>query len=101
MCYDVFSYNLPLVTWPTTYNAGRYALACYRRMNLDDLITKSREEYAVLAARLGSDPDFRTHIVNRIANRSDVLFDDVSVVQSHEQFLESSIREARLGILEG
>ena len=54
--YDIFSHDLPLVTLPGPYNAGRYALACYRRMGMMDLVASTPAEYVEIAVRLGTGP---------------------------------------------
>jgi predicted O-linked N-acetylglucosamine transferase (SPINDLY family) len=89
--YDIFSYDIPLVTLPGPYNAGRYALACYRRMEILDLVATTPDEYVEIAVRLASDRDYREEIQARIAHSSPILFDDLSVVREHEQFFERAI----------
>jgi predicted O-linked N-acetylglucosamine transferase (SPINDLY family) len=93
--YDIFSYDLPMVTLPGTYNAGRYAQACYRRMGLMELVAGSPEEYVEVAVRLGTDEGFRRDTVARIARASDALFDDLDIVRAHEQFFGQAIAESR------
>lgn len=93
--YDVFSHDLPLVTLPGPYNAGRYALACYRRMGLADLVASTPEEYVGLAVRLGTDPAFRGEMRARIARSSPALFEDADVVRAHEDFFERAIAAPR------
>jgi predicted O-linked N-acetylglucosamine transferase (SPINDLY family) len=88
--YDAYSLNQPLVTFPGPYNASRYALACYRKMELTDLVAKSAEEYVTRAVQLGTDPDFRAEIVARLAQASHVLFEDLDAVQAHEEFFEEA-----------
>jgi protein O-GlcNAc transferase len=93
--YDVFSHDLPLVTLPGPYNAGRYALACYRRMGLTDLVASTPAQYVELAVRLGTDPAFRGEARGRIARSSPALFEDEEVVRAHEDFFERAIAASR------
>lgn len=93
--YDVFSHDLPLVTLPGRYNAGRYVQACYRRMGLMDLVAATPEQYVEIAVRLGTDPDFRGDMRAGIARSSAVLFEDRDVVRPYEQFFESAIQVPR------
>ena len=37
-CYDLFSFNLPVVTLPGELIVGRITQACYRKMGVEDLI---------------------------------------------------------------
>ena len=41
------------MTLPGRFNASRYAQACYRKMGVDDLITKTAEDYIKKAVILG------------------------------------------------
>ena len=89
--YDVFSHDLPLVTLPGRYNAGRYALACYRRMGLTDLVAATPDEYVATAVRLGTDTHAQAQARSRIAAASPVLFEDDNVTREHEGFFERAI----------
>ena len=93
--YDVFSHDLPLVTLPRRYNAGRYVQACYRRMGVMDLVAATPEHYVEMAVRLGTDPDARGDARARIAQSSTVLFEDLDVVREHEEFFERAIAASR------
>jgi protein O-GlcNAc transferase len=95
--YDIFAHDLPLVTLPGRYNAGRYAQACYHRMGLMDLVADTPERYVELAVRLGTDADDRGEMRARIARASPVLFEDPEVVREHEAFFERAIAGAPWG----
>jgi predicted O-linked N-acetylglucosamine transferase (SPINDLY family) len=90
-CYDIFSRDFPLVTLPGAFNAGRYALACYRRMGMLDLVADSPEHYAEIAARLGTDRAHREGIVARLSVATSVLFENVEVVRAFEAYFEDAI----------
>ena len=89
--YDIFSFNQPLVTLPGRFNIGRYTLACYRKMGIPDLIADSPEHYVALAVRVATDEDFRHDIRARLAERSDVLFDDREAVAEHVRFFREVV----------
>ncbi len=93
--YDVFSHDLPLVTLPGRYNAGRYVQACYRRMGLSDLVAATPEHYVEIAVRLGTDPDIRAEARASIAQSSAILFEDLDLVREHEAFFERAIAASR------
>jgi len=88
--YDIFSFNQPLVTLPGQFNIGRYALACYRRMGIGDLIAASPDEYVQLAVRVATDLDFRQFVQSRLAERSELLFDDQRAVDEHARFFHEA-----------
>ncbi len=86
--YDVFSLNQPMVTLPGRLNVSRYTLACYRRMGILDLVADSPAAYVDLAVRAGCDEDFRHAVKTQIAERSDLLFNDLAAVREHVRFFE-------------
>ena len=94
-CYDIFSYNLPLVTMPGNLFVGRVTQAFYRKMGVDDLVVHSPEEYVSKAVQVATDRDYRKYVTERIAAASDVLFNDIEAVREHERFFEEAVRHAK------
>jgi protein O-GlcNAc transferase len=92
-CYDVFSFNLPMVTLPTTLMPGRVALGFYRKMGFEELVASSPEDYVRKAVRVATDPDYRKHVMDSIAHRSDVVFNDVEAVREHERFFAEAFNQ--------
>ena len=90
-CYDIFSFNLPMVTLPTELMPGRVALAFYRKMAFEELVASSAEDYVRKAVRVATDRDYRRHVTEQIAARSDVLFNDLEAVREHERFFEETL----------
>ncbi|MGA2259744.1 MAG: tetratricopeptide repeat protein, partial [Thermoguttaceae bacterium] len=91
-CYDLFSYNLPVVTLPGELIVGRVTQACYRKMGVDDLVVHSAEEYVRKAVQVATDREYRYHVTERIAGASDVLFNDLEAVREHERFFADVTR---------
>jgi predicted O-linked N-acetylglucosamine transferase (SPINDLY family) len=94
-CYDLFSFNLPVVTLPGELIVGRVTQGCYRKMGVADLIVESPQEYIDKAVQVATDRDYRRYVVDRIGQRSDVLFNDLEVVREHERFFEGAMAQAR------
>ncbi len=90
-CYDIFSYNLPLVTMPGKLLVGRFTQAFYRKMGVEDLVVHSPAEYISKAVQVATDRDYRKYVTERIAEASDVLFNDLEAVREHERFFEEVI----------
>ena len=90
-CYNIFSYNLPLVTLPTELMPGRVALAFYRKMGCEELVASSSEDYIGKAVRVATDRDYCRQVTDQIAARSDVLFNDLEAVREHERFFEEAL----------
>jgi predicted O-linked N-acetylglucosamine transferase (SPINDLY family) len=95
-CHDLFSFNLPVVTWPGELVVGRVTQACYRKMDVEDLIVHSAEEYVRKAVQVATDRDYRQYVTARIANNSDALFNDLEAVREHERFFEDALAMCRV-----
>jgi predicted O-linked N-acetylglucosamine transferase (SPINDLY family) len=91
-CYDLFSFNLPVVTLPGELIVGRITQACYRKMGLEDLVVHSAEDYVSKAVLVATDHDYRQFVTSRIANNSDVLFNDLEAVREHERFFDEALK---------
>ncbi len=90
-CYDAFSFNLPMVTLPTEFMPGRVALGFYRKMQFEELVVSSAEEYVSKAVQVASDRDYCEHVTKCIAQRSGLLFNDLEAVREHERFFEDAL----------
>jgi predicted O-linked N-acetylglucosamine transferase (SPINDLY family) len=86
--YDVFSFNHPLVTFPTELNVGRVATAFYERIGMRDLIAQSVDDYVAIATRLGKEPKFRDYSRQRLSDTSELLFNERLAVSEHERFFQ-------------
>jgi len=95
--YDAFSLGLPVVTLPGGLMVQRYALGLYRKMGLEDLVVWSPDAYVAMAIRLAADRDYRKSVSERIAERSEALFEDREAVREHEQFFEDALSDAQAG----
>lgn len=87
-CYDIFSFNQPVVTMPGEFMSGRTAYAFYKKMGIDELIVSSAEEYVEKAVQVATDREYRDYVKRRIATASDVVFDDITAVREHERFFD-------------
>jgi predicted O-linked N-acetylglucosamine transferase (SPINDLY family) len=83
--YDALSLGKPVVVMPSGFHRGRYTLGCYRKMNLEDCVAHSAEEYAACATRLAADADYRRSVEARVLAASECLFADLDAVREHER----------------
>lgn len=83
--YDGLSFGKPIVTWPSTYQRGRYTLGCYRKMEVLDCVANGADEYVDLAVRLGRDRDARSSLEAKLLEASEALFRDEEAVREHER----------------
>ncbi len=97
-CYDIFSYNLPLVTMPGKLLVGRFTQAFYRKMGFEDLVVHSPAEYVSKAVQVATDRDYHKYVTERVAAASDVLFNDLEAVREHERFFEEAIAQRTPGL---
>ncbi len=93
--YDGFSLNQPTVTLPTRFARGRFTYGLYRQMGMTDCVVTTPEEYVQQAVRLGSDRDYRETILQGLREKSEVLFEDISIVQEYERIFQDLVDEAR------
>jgi protein O-GlcNAc transferase len=84
--------GLPLVTREGRFLRGRLASGVLRRMDLQELIVRTKADYVSLVVRLVVDHHYRAHIRHEIQQRRSVLFDDQSAMGPFQDFLESVAR---------
>ncbi len=64
-------------------------------MGLKDLTARSPEAYVALAVRRAADRDYREAVCRRIAERSEVLFEDSGAIREHDAFFDYALGRAR------
>jgi len=64
---------------------------------VEDLIVRSAEEYVSKAVQVATDRDYRRYVTDRIAQASDVLFNDLEAVREHERFFEDVLAKHDIG----
>jgi predicted O-linked N-acetylglucosamine transferase (SPINDLY family) len=58
----------------------------------------SPEEYVSKAVQVATDRDYRKYVTERIAQASDVLFNDLEAVREHERFFEEVLAKHGIGL---
>jgi predicted O-linked N-acetylglucosamine transferase (SPINDLY family) len=86
--YQTFAMGVPVVTLPGQWIRGRGTLAHYQHMGIEDCIAESPEQYVEIAVRLGTDPDFRKNISQKICDNASAVLEDEVCVRSLTRFLE-------------
>ena len=74
--YEALALAVPVVTLPPAYLRGRHTLGCYLRMEMSECVANTPRQYAQIALRLGTEPEYRRAVAGKIAERNDVLFDN-------------------------
>jgi protein O-GlcNAc transferase len=89
--FDVFSYDLPIVTMPGELLVGRGVYALYRKMQILDLVASSADDYVRLATQVAGDYGYRMSLRERIRQATELVFDDREVVLEHERFFTEAL----------
>jgi predicted O-linked N-acetylglucosamine transferase (SPINDLY family) len=66
---------------------GRFTSGFYKKMNLKELISESKEEYINFAIKLGLDIDFRKECENKIKEKKLCLFNDNESIEEWKNML--------------
>jgi len=74
--FEAFSLNKIIITQQSNMINGRFTSGFYKKMNLSEMITNSKEEYINLAIKLGNNKEFRNNCEEKIINNKNCLFND-------------------------
>jgi predicted O-linked N-acetylglucosamine transferase (SPINDLY family) len=83
--YDGLSLGKAIVVLPSEFHRGRYALGCYRKMQLTDCVAQSVDDYVARAVRLATDGEYRRETEARVFQAGECLFADLAAVHEHER----------------
>ena len=83
--FESFALNKVIVTQEGNMINGRFTSGFYKKMNMDFLITNSKEEYIELAIKLGNNKTYRESLENQIKEKNNILFNDQ---QSIDEWIE-------------
>jgi len=79
--------GLPIVTREGRFLRGRLASGILKRMELQELVAATEENYVELAVTLCRNAEYRTHIRRRIEAGRHALFEDPAPIRALEEFL--------------
>lgn len=91
---EAFAQGTPVITCPGMFQRGRHTAGMYRKMELDTCVARDAEDYASIAVRIATDSSLRGDVSQTILDRSDRLFEDISVVRQFEQFFIAAVDRA-------
>ena len=87
-------HNLPVVTMRGSLMRGRHTMAIFKRMEVEDTITDTVDDYVATAVRLARDLPWRLAIKDKIARNKHRLYHDTTCVTALETFLDDAVRRA-------
>jgi predicted O-linked N-acetylglucosamine transferase (SPINDLY family) len=79
--FEAFSLNKVIVTQPSIMINGRFTTGFYKKMDLEEYVCNSKEEYIDFAIKLGNDKEYRQSIEKKITEKKDCLFSDKESIQ--------------------
>jgi predicted O-linked N-acetylglucosamine transferase (SPINDLY family) len=95
MSLKALGLGLPIVTLPARFLRGRFTAGCYRKMQFENFVARSPQEYVDLAVRLGTDAVLNAAVRAVIAARSGLLFEDIAAVRELERFFQQVARPVK------
>lgn len=88
---DAIACGLPIVAAESELMRGRQSAAYLKAMGIDETIARDANQYVDIAARLGSDPEWRQNIGARIRAGSEKLYGDMRPIHGLERFIEETV----------
>jgi predicted O-linked N-acetylglucosamine transferase (SPINDLY family) len=86
--YDAFDYNIPVITMTGNFLHGRFTTGLYKKMDLDECIANTSDEYADIASRIGINDKLRHKINRNIEMKKHLVFQEqASVEEWNELFM--------------
>ncbi|MDR0328392.1 MAG: tetratricopeptide repeat protein [Planctomycetaceae bacterium] len=86
--HDAFDQGVPVVTVPGELLVQRYTAGLYRLMGIESLTATDAEDYATIAVRLGTEPDYRRAMSEQIVQNSKLVFSPEDTLRDYERFFE-------------
>ena len=87
---EAFALNKVIVTQESNMINGRFTSGFYKKMNLDHLIVREKNDYIKLAVKLGLNIEYRKSIETLISNQNQHLFNDDESIQDWKNFIDST-----------
>jgi predicted O-linked N-acetylglucosamine transferase (SPINDLY family) len=93
--YDAFAVGTPVLTLPGAWHRGRWAMAAYNRLGIADAVAADTHDYVRRAVRLGTDPEARRALGERLRETAGELFEDAEAVREHAEFFRQVAADSR------
>lgn len=93
--FEGLAMGIPIVTLPGQFMRSRVAYACYKQMGFMDCVAETPEQYVNISVRLGTDPDYRQTIRDKITKQCGILFENSAAVRELEKFFFAAHQQAQ------
>ena len=91
--FDALALDVPEVTLSGPLHVQNYATGIYRHMEMPDIPTTNREQYIDLAVKLGTEPDYRHEVSQRINRQKHLIFGHDNDIPNWERFFEEAVEK--------
>ena len=91
---EALAFWTPVVTLPSEFLRCRLTEGFYKKMGVLDCVAHSPQEYIDIAVRLGTDPNYRQQVKDRILATNHVLYENLAAVRELEGFFQWAIDQA-------
>jgi protein O-GlcNAc transferase len=92
---DAIASGLPIVNIPGEFMRGRQTAAMLRMTGADETIAADDDHYVRIAARLATEPAWRTEVAARMQAGAGALFDDAEPIVALADFLNHAVPASR------
>jgi len=89
---DALAVGLPIVTLPGRFMRGRQSAGMLQLIGAGELVARDEDDYARIAARLATDPEYRAAEAERVREGAPRLFGDAAPVQALGDAIERLVR---------
>lgn len=91
--YETLGLNQPMISYSGQTIKGRFAAACYKIMNLPQMIARDQKEYVNLALQMAQDKTWKKEIEMEIKQHKSKLFSHQHSLKCWEEFLHITLKQ--------
>lgn len=84
---EAFYYGVPVVTLPSNFIRGRFTKGFYDKMGISDLVVSNKKQFVEKAFQVANDKQYRSDVLNKIAQNKDKLFLEQKSVDDYSEML--------------
>ncbi len=88
---QAFAVGAPIVTMPDRLMRSRFTLGMYEKMGIDDLVSKSIDDYVEKAVKVANDKSINLELRKKIFKNNKCLYEDSEVIEEFENFFKNLI----------
>jgi len=85
---EALSLCKPIITQPSRMINGRFTYGFYKKINLDEMISKNKKEYIKKALQVSQDKIYYNKISNHIKTNKEKLFEDMETIDEWKKILK-------------